>query len=311
MRFFKPKNESSNLPPRRRYVQPDVNQSELSSGQIFRRNRTLTGSSSIRFRSVNEDQADIKSPRAAAHELLLKKRRLQHQLLIAIGVAGLVFVLLWQLIFSVSAYGRQAVISEPAKYQESIQSYLSKQPLERLRFAVDEARLSAYVVAEHPEVKSVKLAQPSGVASSRFEVEMRRPIVQWRVDAENQYVDDSGAAFKVNYFDSPDIQVVDDSGISSSSGAAVASSRFLGFIGHVVNLSESLGYKVSGITIPAASTRQIEVTYQDMPYRVKYSVDRPAGGQVEDMSRADKYFAGQQIKPEYLDVRVSGRAYYR
>lgn len=311
MSLFKSKKVASE-PPRRRSSQPQPERAPLASSQLFKRNRTLTGSSSGRFGSAGEQQADIMSPRAAAHELEAKKRQLSRMLGGVILGVILLAVLLWQLIVGVSVYGGDGVaIGDDAKYSRTIKDYLVRQPLQRLRLTLDQSALTAYVSSSHPEVESVKLSQPNGPASSRFELTMRKPVARWRVSNADRYVDRGGVSFAANYYDNPSIQIVDSSGIEPGSGASVASGRFLGFVGNVVRLSESLGYKPTGVTIPPASTRQIEVTYADFEYPVKYTIDRRAGEQVEDMDRAVGYLSSKDARPEYLDVRVSGRAFYR
>ena len=311
MSVFK-NNKPADLPPRRRQNLQDPPKSELASSQLFKRNRTLTGSSSGMFGSAGEQQADILSPRAAAHELAAKRRHLSRMLA---GVSlGLIFVafLLWQLIMGVSVYGANGVaLQSDIGYDKAISEYLSRQPLQRFRISLDEVALTAFVSRTHPEVESIELSQPNGLASSKFEIITREPIAKWRVSGADQYVDRSGVAFAVNYHDTPAIQIADDSGIDPSSGAAVASARFLGFVGNVVRLSESLGHNPVGVRIPPSSTRQIEVSFGDFPYPVKFTTDRPAGEQVEDMGRAVGYMKSNKVTPDYLDVRVSGRAYYK
>ena len=41
------------------------------------------------------------------------------------------------------------------------------------------------------------------------------------------------------------------------------------------------------------------------------TVDRPAAGQVEDAVRAIRYLTNRGITAEYIDVRVSRRAFYK
>lgn len=314
MSLFKPKNNQSDLPPRRRRLDQSTpsERSELKSGSVFRRNRTITGSISSRFGSAGEDQADMMSPRAAAHSLAQKRKRVFRML--AGALAGLIFfsVLMWQLIAGVSVYASAGVALEDSKpYERTVNDYLARQPLQRFRFALDEGALVAYVSLYHPEVESVALRQPIGPGLSRMELVMREPVAEWSVSGKRQYVDSMGVAFTVNYHSAPSIQVIDDSGIDPASGAAIASSRFLSFVGHAVRLSETLGYKPLAATIPQSTTRQVSIEYEGVDYPVKYTIDRSAEDQVEDMDRAVRYLSAQGQAPEYLDVRVGGRAYYK
>ena len=126
-----------------------------------------------------------------------------------------------------------------------------------------------------------------------------------------QYVDASGTSFLRNHFATPKVQIVDNSGIQVEAGQAVASNQFLGFVGRVVGLSNAQGHTVTQVIIPQNTTRQIELRLQDVGYPIKLSIDRPAGEQIEDMSRALGWLKGRNLNPGYLDVRVSGRAFYK
>ncbi|HEU5121946.1 MAG TPA: hypothetical protein VFT59_03800, partial [Candidatus Saccharimonadales bacterium] len=74
--------KSSSLPARRQANTREDRRSEqatpddLDQRYNFRRNRTLTGSSSSQVASVNEGNAQLKSPRVQAHELMKRRRRL-------------------------------------------------------------------------------------------------------------------------------------------------------------------------------------------------------------------------------------------
>ena len=65
------------------------------------------------------------------------------------------------------------------------------------------------------------------------------------------------------------------------------------------------------VIIPASTTRQVELRIKKVSYPVKFSVDRPAGEQTEDMARVIKYLKSKGVNPDYVDVRVSGKAFYK
>jgi hypothetical protein len=140
---------------------------------------------------------------------------------------------------------------------------------------------------------------------------MRKPVAGWKIDNKQYFVDAKGVAFERNYYGNPTVQIVDDSGAVLQQGTTVASNRFLGFVGRIVALSKDRGYIVSQAILPAGTTRQLEVKIQDVGPLVKLSIDRPAGEQVEDMGRALVFLAGRGQSPAYVDVRVSGKAFYQ
>lgn len=285
----------------------------LDERYAFRRNRTLTGSLSSSVSSVSEHRAELKSTRVHAHTLRRHRRKL---VLIFAGVA-VVAIGLSLLIYQTSAVVRVASVSERGGddpiYAAKIQDYLSLHPLERFRFATDTASLTSYLQDNGcPEVQRVTSDMAfDGIGATRFILEFRRPVVSWSTGATHVYVDESGVAFDKNYFDEPSVKVVDQTGIGTQNNQVLASSRFLGFIGKVIGRMKQYDMIVTSVALPAGTTRQIAITIQNIPYPIKLSVDRPVGEQAEDASRAVRYLDSKGRSPEYLDVRVSGKAFYK
>jgi len=300
------------LPRRRQAASRDEERKDdFEERYSFRRNRTLTGSTSSQISAPGESNAQIKSPRVQAHELVQKRRHIGATLLLVLSSAGVLFFLVSQ--FTAGAVVRATDVSQQldADYTGIIESYLSSQPLERLRFVMNIEHLSDYVAARAPEVASVSLDGSAGFGKSTFVLKLREPTVGWTINGRQEYVDSSGTAFSRNYFTSPAVQVVDKSGVQVEAGQAIASNRFLGFVGRAVALAKQQGFVVQRVIIPAGTTRQVELQLKGVGYPVKLSIDRGVGEQVEDMSRAIRWLKAHGQSPKYLDVRVSGEAFYR
>lgn len=311
-------NRKAPTPPRRRQssalVSDAVRSTEGDRQQryAFRRNRTLTGSLSTDVDSAgSSSSAQLKSPRVHAHDLAQQRRRLGVVLSAAVMAAIILSILVSQFTATATVRSREAAIKLDASYAGIIEGYLKAQPIERLRFALNLDNLNKYVQAQAPEVAQVQLDGSAGLGVSAFIVTVRTPIAGWTIGTTQQYVDRTGTAFERNYMDAPQVQIVDDSGVRATAGQAVASDSFLSFVGRVVGLAGASGYVVTKVTIPEGTARQIALSIKDVPYLVKLSVDRPAGEQVEDMARSIRWLASEGQTPEYLDVRVSGRAFYR
>jgi len=308
------KKQQKDLPRRRQQsdVSSRVSEEELEQRYAFRRNRTITGSVSSRVASANESGADLKSPRVQAHELAKKRRHIGGTLLFVLACSLGLFTLVFQ--FTADPIVRitgDASIQPDDTYEQAIQDYLGAQPAERLRFLLDETKLTEFLQRKAPEIQTVDVEGASGFGTSTFAITMRTPIAGWNVGGKQRYVDASGVAFARNYFASPSVQIIDKSGIQVASGQAIASNRFLGFVGQVVGLAKAQNYTVTQVIIPELTTRQIELRLKDIEYPVKFSVDRLAGEQVEDMTRAIQWMTAHGIKPEYIDIRVSGKAFFR
>lgn len=303
--------------PRRRQ-QPSSTHTEQPSldeqSALFRRNRTLTGSVSSRIGAAGEQQSNLKSARVRAHELADQRRRIAGVLLVIVLVGGLLAVLLWQftarVVIEVSNVNQSTTIST-TQYDDAIQEYYGLHPFERLRFATNEQRLTDYVRATTPEVKNVELDGSDGFTVSKIIITMRQPVAGWKIDTSQYYVDGQGVSFTTNYFASPSVQIIDQSGVRLEAGTAIASNRFLGYVGRTVSTAAQQGLTVEQVIIPLGTTRGIDLRIKGVAPYVKLLIDRPIGQQIEDLTRTLAYLKSKAIEPSYIDVRVSNKAFYK
>jgi hypothetical protein len=159
-------------------------------------------------------------------------------------------------------------------------------------------------------IGSLNVAVPALPGTTDPEIDAQRTVG----DADRRkgvlIVDQQGVVFAYNAFAVPSLQIIDSSGAASASGI-VTSNRFLAFVGRVVGAAKAQGYTVTEAIIPALTTRQLEIKVNGTSYAIKYTLDRPAGEQAEDMARMIRYLQQQGITPTYIDVRTEGRAVYR
>jgi len=293
--------------PSRRLAGSEPRPSISEQSTQFRRNRTLSG--------VQKAQADEKaSPRSHVHHLTRQRQKLSGILAIVISVTVLLAILITQLSARIIVTGSTKPLSvkiDPAAYETVINEYLAVNPAGRLRFALNERELSDFASTVAPEVSYIKQSGVENIVDTHFTITFRQPIAGWQINGKQFYVDDSGVVFDKNYYETPSVQIIDESGVSPEQGSTVASARFLSFVGRVVALSKSGGYEVTEAILPVGTTRQLEVRLKDVAPRVKLSIDRGAGEQVEDMTRALRYLTSKGVSAEYVDVRVGGRAIYR
>lgn len=83
---------------------------------------------------------------------------------------------------------------------------------------------------------------------------------------------------------------------------------------YIIQLEEdfrALGYTVTKVTLPIATSRELYVDLAgETPY-FKVSMDRGAAVTAEDAVRMVKYLREKDLHPEYVDVRIEGKAYYK
>ena len=72
-----------------------------------------------------------------------------------------------------------------------------------------------------------------------------------------------------------------------------------------------LGYKVTRVTLPTGTSRELYVDLEGVEWFFKVTVDRDAAVTAEDMERMVRYLRERDLKPGYVDVRVEGKAFYK
>jgi len=298
--------------PKRRYAS-DVNDTS-SSPHVFKRNRTLTGTTSNHLSSVGVD-SDLKSPRAHAHDLSIQRRKIGGIFIFVLLIVASIWILVANFTASIKITVANTDITkavDESKYANVIQDYMNTSPFSRIAFFLDRDSLSSYVSSKLPEVSKISLMGSEGMGRSNFMLTLRKPVASWQINDKQYYVDSSGIPFTTSYFLSTGVRIVDNSGISIKVGTtAIVSNRFLGFVGRVVSMTRASGYNVTQAALPADTTRVLEVRLKEASYPIKFTIDRPAGEQVEDMVAAVNYLKKHGIVPGYVDVRVSGKAFYK
>jgi hypothetical protein len=279
------------------------------SAAPFRRNRTLANVSTI-------NQADAESSaRIQAHKLSLRRRKIG----IVLGVVIiLMIILLWllsqlttKIVISPNNTSTMSRLFEAKRYEKTVQDYMRLHPLARLRFILNPTDFNQYISSQLPEVKQIVQLGRGQIGETKFQISVRVPVAVWQTTNKYYYVDGDGIAFKLNYFQKPTVTIIDDSEIVPDSNKTVVGSRFLSFVGRVVALSEKKGLIVTEALIPSGTTRQLEIMIKDQQPVIRLSIDRGAREQVEDMARSLAYLTSHGKSPEYIDVRVSNKAFYK
>ena len=117
--------------------------------------------------------------------------------------------------------------------------------------------------------------------------------------------------FERNYFAPPKLTVKDQSGAPLSGGQEVINQRFLSFLGQAVSQFAKNNLSVSEIVLPQDTVRQVLFLVEDKGYAVKMTVDTAAAAQVDQAVRAMRFIDERRLRPEYLDVRVDQRVFYK
>ncbi len=195
-------------------------------------------------------------------------------------------------------------------YKSLVEEYLESRSFERFSFMRRSHALSEFVIEKAPEISEIKVSS-SGIASSKLELTFRQPVAMWTNGVMTSYVDASGVVFARNHFAEPGVTIADNSGLSPIDGVA-ASGRFLSFIGRVTSeiAKQDVG-TVERVVIPRGAVRFVEFYLSGRAYPFKAQIDREAVSQAADIMAMARYLDQNGISPQYVDVRVVGKGFWK
>lgn len=270
---------------------------------MYQRSRTISGPEAP-FTSNLTD-------RVAVNQLRKQRHKLMTVLLLFIISSCVIVFLLTQMTINMSVITPSARSAKGADtYIALLDDYFEDQPLERLLFLTNYESLNGYFARLAPEVKSIRL-ESDGIASAKVKLIFREPVMTWSVGGKKYYVDSDGVIFERNYFDEPEVAVDDQSGIPTTPGQEVVNKPFMSFLGQSVSKFRQKGFVVSGVILPIDTVRQAVFSLSERSYSVRMTLDRGVDSQVDQAVEAISFFDNRGSTPEYIDVRVDQRVFYK
>ena len=251
------------------------------------------------------------SERSENQKLVIRRRKLGAFFMILAIFISLISIFLFQFISKVSVVSNESKSQNLSKYEKSVEEYLNINPSERILSNLNKNALLESLQKDYPEVLSISDIKFNGLTSYKIYLDFRKPVASWLVDGKELFVDSEGVSFNVNNFEKPSLNIIDDSGAIVSNGKNVASSSFFSFIGKLVSAANKQGLEVSKIRIPPLSLRQVEVSVKGVSYFARMSTADSAEGQIINFKKAIEYFITHKISPNYIDLRIEGRGYYK
>lgn len=107
------------------------------------------------------------------------------------------------------------------------------------------------------------------------------------------------------YVPAPTVQIIDESGQGITN-------RIREYVGQLeVDLAD-IGLSLDRAVVPAGKNREVDIYLGDHgEMYFKLSVDRGTAVSAEDVKRVTSYLAEHDLHPQYVDVRVKGKAYFK
>ena len=251
------------------------------------------------------------SERSENQKLVIRRRKLGAFFVILAIFISLISIFLFQFISKVSIVSNESKSQNLIKYEKSVEEYLNINPSERILSNLNKNALLESLQKDYPEVLSISDIKFNGLTSYKIYLDFRKPVASWLVDGKEFFVDSEGVSFNINNFEKPSLNIIDDSGAIVSNGKNVASSSFFSFIGKLVSAANKQGLEISKIRIPPLSLRQVEVSVKGVSYFARMSTADSAEGQIINFKKAIEYFGTHKISPNYIDLRIEGKGYYK
>ncbi len=203
-------------------------------------------------------------------------------------------------------------------YQQAFETSMRKSWTNTNKLTIDTKGLARDLKAQYPELAEVSVTLPVLGQRPILYLAMTEPRLILAPTAGAAYVlDDNGRAIvptaQVDTVDSLRLPTVtDQSGLKPRQGEIVLNSSSVDFIRTVVYELQAAHVGYTQLVLPAAS-QELDVYVAGKPYFVKFNLHQTnARQQVGAFLAVQASLAQKGTAPSsYIDVRVSGRAYYQ
>lgn len=102
----------------------------------------------------------------------------------------------------------------------------------------------------------------------------------------------------------PTIEIIDEAGTGITA-------RMREYVGRLERDLADVGLAANRAVVPAGKMREVHVFLNGYDFYVKMNIDRESAVSAEDTKRMVNYVTEHNVTPEYIDVRVKGKGYYK
>lgn len=172
----------------------------------------------------------------------------------------------------------------------------------------DNNKLRSNILTYLPVIEDVNIAKifPHDL---EINIKERTPVGTWCFISKCRYFDDSGVLWGEALRSSGSILLsIDDQRIDDKN-PVLADKNFLESIKTAMGGLDNLGIKIKRIEIPDGKIGDFKV-YTFSGYDLLFNIDSDISGQIE-VFRIILDQKGKEFKPQYIDLRIDGRVYYK
>ena len=214
-------------------------------------------------------------------------------------------------------------LRSPSVYQAAITKTLRSSLANTNKVTVNSRQVVSDLKRQFPEIYDASLVLPLVGHRPTVYIELARPVVRLQTPSQTIVVDQTGRALasvalgERTQFSSFNLPVViDQSQLDLHVGDIVLSSNSVQFIREVTEQLAAKKVAITRLTLPAG-TQELDVYPAGVPYTVKFNLHDPTSAR----QQVGTYLAVRQqlgkqgsmhAEPkQYIDVRLTGRAYYQ
>ncbi len=196
-----------------------------------------------------------------------------------------------------------------AKVKENIQRLLDDSARQSNLLTLQPDALAMELMAIDPELKDVTVSRrwPDGLAVS---VTQKEPALGWSTGNQRYLLDRDGTIIGEFPDGSKLPIIIDGSNLPVKTGQQVVTARFITF-------SKAVAAGLPGVGLAVREVRVQDTTFDlyvvvNKPYRLLFDTSRPAEDQLKDLKTVLASLTAQKKVPtDYIDLRISGKAYYK
>lgn len=100
------------------------------------------------------------------------------------------------------------------------------------------------------------------------------------------------------------VQIIDESGQGITN-------RIREYVGQLELDLSDIGLVLERAVVPAGKNREVDIYLDGQEYYIKLNVDRGTAVSAEDTKRMVAFLSEHDLHPQYVDVRVKGKAYFK
>jgi hypothetical protein len=184
----------------------------------------------------------------------------------------------------------------------------------RNKLSFDETGVIKQIQVRFPEVQSVRVELPFFSQKPTVWLNISKPAFNLTSGSSSFVIDSAGLAVAKTQ-DLPKLKSLvnlnDQSGFLAGLGKQVLASQAVDFINTVIAQSRRSKIPISSLSLPPAA-QELDLRTSDAPYFVKFYLGGDALSQSGQFLAARQKFAQAGPPPsQYLDVRVSGKIFYK